>query len=117
MKSIAEKSLVITSLFESEVFVQLMLWKWGHPFADDKAFANDLLEDASMILREAIEGVQVLPDIPANDLNFVAAVWYAERLAVDQERDEVESIPAREAWLLAVRKTIPSCFCNPSDLG
>jgi hypothetical protein len=116
MKSIAEKSLEITSLFEAEVFVWLMLKAWGHPLADDKEFANGLLEDASIALRNASQGVQLIEGVPATDLNFVAAVWYAENCAVDQGEADPQTIEARKAWLSAVRGTLPSCFCNPSDL-
>lgn len=116
MKSISEKSLEITSLFEAEVLVKLMLWRWNHPFAADPDFANDLLEDASMLLREAIEGTQVLEGVPPDELNFVAAVWCAEHRAVDPGRDDPKTLPARKAWLSDVRRALPSCFCDPSDL-
>ena len=53
MKSIAQKSLEITSLFEAELLVRLMLRNWKHPIADDEEFANDLLEGASDALRGA----------------------------------------------------------------
>jgi hypothetical protein len=117
MKSIAEKSFEITSLFEAEVFVQLMLWRWRHPLADDQEFANGLLETASSALQDAIQGQELIEGLPPADFNFVAAVWYAESCAVDFHDVNPDTLPARKAWLDAVRRALPSCFCDPSDLG
>jgi hypothetical protein len=116
MKSIAEKSLGITSLFEAELLVRLMLRNWRHPFADDEDFASALLENASQALRDAAQGTQLIETVPATDLNFVAAVWYAESCDVEQGEGEAQGLPARKAWLSAVRRALPSCFCDPSDL-
>jgi hypothetical protein len=103
MKNTAEKCLEITSLFEAEVFVRLMLWRWEHPLADDVNFANGLLEDASVVLRDAIGGTSPIEGVPATDLNFIAAVWCAEHNAVELGRADpettAETIAAREAWL------------------
>jgi hypothetical protein len=115
-KSIAQKSLDITSLFEAEVLVQLMLRNWGHPMADDPEFANGLLENASEALRQAIRGVTLIEGVPSSDLNLIAAVWYVEECAVNQEAIDAEEAAARRNWLSAVRRALPSCFCNPSDL-
>jgi hypothetical protein len=107
----------MTSLFEAELLVRLVLREWKHPFARDEEFANGLLEDASRALREACGGVELIEGLPAPDLNFVAAVWYVERCAVDSGGPGVEEIERRRAWLDAVRRSVPSCFCNPSDLN
>jgi hypothetical protein len=115
MKSIVEKSFEITSLFEAELLVRLMLWRWGHPLADDEDFANTLLEEASAALRDAIDGEQLIDRLPANQMNLVAAIWYAEHCAVEQETDQ-KAIEARQAWLSAMRRALPSCFCDPSEL-
>jgi hypothetical protein len=116
MKSVAEKSLDMTSLFEAELFVRLLLDKWKHPFAEDEDFANGLLEGAANALRDACAGQQLIEGLPASDLNFVAAVCYAEQCAVDIGGPDVEEIDGRRAWLQAIRRSIPSCFCNPRDL-
>ena len=116
MKSIAAKSLEMTSLFEAELLVWLMLRNWAHPLADDKEFANGLIEDASAVLRDATEGMQLIEGIPPTSLNFVAAVWYAEFCAVEQEGVDPATAAARKAWLTAVQRALPSCFCDPSDL-
>ena len=116
MKSIAEKSLEMTSLFEAEVFVWLMLKVWEHPLADDKDFANGLLEDAAGALRNAVQGEQLIEGVPPTSLNFMAAVWYAEYCAVELPDVDPANFVARKAWLLAVRRALPSCFCDPSDL-
>jgi hypothetical protein len=117
MKNLAKKSLEFTSLFEAEVFVWLMLKFWQHPLADDKEFANSLLESASEVLRNSSKGQQLIEGLPAKDLNFVAAVWYAEYCAVQSEEADSQTLEARKAWLAAVRRTLPSCFCNPEDLA
>ena len=116
MKNLTEKCLEMTSLFEAELLVQLMLRYWKHPFADDKDFANGLLEGASGALRSASQGEELIEGVPPTKLNFVAAVWYTEHCAVETEEAASETIEARKTWLLVVRKTLPSCFCNPSDL-
>ena len=116
MKSIAGKCLEITSLFEAELLVWLMLRNWGHPLADDKDFVNGLLEDASSALREASQGKQLIEGVPPASLNFVAAVWYAEHCAVELPGADPTTLGQRKAWLSAVRRALPSCFCDPSDL-
>ena len=116
MKSVAEKSLELTSLFEAELLVRLMLRNWLHPLADDEDFSNGLLENASQALRDAAQGKQLIESVPPTDLNFVAAVWYAEYCAVEQEKADPRTLAARRAWLSAVRRSLPSCFCDPSDL-
>ena len=116
MKTAAEKSLEITSLFEAEVLVQLMLWRWDHPLADDKEFANALLENASNALRDASQGQQFIEGVPAADLNLIAALWYAESCAVQEEGADDKTLAQRTAWLSSVRRALPSCFCDPSDL-
>ena len=116
MKSVAQKCLQMTSLFEAELLVYLMLRNWGHPLADDKELANGLLEDASNALRAAIHGEQLMESVPPNSMNFVAAVWYAETRAVESEDSMSDTLQARKNWLSAVRRALPSCFCDPSDL-
>ena len=116
MKSVAGRSLDFTSLFEAELFVRLMLWRWKHPHADDAEFANGLLEDASAALRGALQGQQFIESIAAEDLNFVAAVWYAEYCCVDLDTGDREMLMGRREWLSAVRRALPSCFCDPEEL-
>jgi hypothetical protein len=116
MKTTAEKCLEITSLFEAEAFVWLMLEVFNHPFAGDADFANGLLEDASGALRLALLGDQLIEGVPANSLNFIAAVWYAEHCALAIANSDSAIIEKRKAWLVAVRQKWPSCFCDPSDL-
>jgi hypothetical protein len=51
------------------------------------------------------------------NVNFVAAMWYAESVSLGQEGqiDESER-ERRNAWLDSVIKALPSCFCNPDLL-
>jgi hypothetical protein len=116
MINIAKKSLEITGLFEAELIVWLMLRYWKHPFADNKDFANDLLESASSVLRSAAQGEQIIEGLPATALNLVAAIWYSEYCDVESGGADPDTIGARQEWLEAVRRTLPSCFCDPSDL-
>ena len=115
-KNIAQKSLEITGLFEAEVLVWLMLKCFQHPFADNREFVDDLLEDASEALRAASRGQQIIEGMPATSLNLVAAIWYAENCSLEEKQADPTTADARTAWLFAVRRTWPSCFCDPSDL-
>ena len=103
------------SLFESEIFLQLVLEKWDHPLASDVDFRQDILEAASSLLEIASDehcSEFFIEDLPANQMNFVAAVWYVEFCSI---QDPVENRQARDNWLTEIRKSLPSCFC-PSDL-
>jgi len=113
MKSLAQMCLELTSLFEAEVLVDLMLHWWQHPYANDKEFANGLLEDASQLLRMAVGGEGGPPGIRPENLSLVAAIWWAEQHQITDESPDAEQ---RKHWLDAVRRALPSCFCDPSDL-
>ena len=115
--SAAKDALNFSGLFESELLVELMLRYWKHPFANDSDFRNNLLETAAEALRLSISGKSLIETLPPNDMNLVAAVWYAEWSSVvgdlqisDAERND------RENWLNTVRRALPSCFCDPNQL-
>lgn len=114
--SISEESLRCSGLFEAEVLVELMLRFWKHPFADDSDYRNDLLEGAAEALRAAVSGQQLIEGLQAEDTNLVAAIWYVEWNAVANEADMGSELPARRQWLDTVRRSLPSCFCDPKDL-
>lgn len=120
-RTTARQSLSICSLFESEVLTELMLRYWQHPLADDKEFREQLLETATEVLRSAAEAPQgnvFIKGLPTAELNLVAAIWYVENCALsDAQRDGREDIAGREQWLTLVRRALPSCFCDPSDLS
>jgi hypothetical protein len=116
MSTIAEKSLELTSLFEAEVLVQLMLRHWRHPLADDGEHAHSLLENAAEALRESIQGVTLIQGVPPSDMNLIAAVWYVEDCTASEGGIDIAEANARRDWLTAVRRALPSCFCDPSDL-
>jgi hypothetical protein len=113
--SIAKKCLAFSGLFEAELLVELMLRYWGHPLAADPEFRNELLEGAAGVLRASVGGQQVMEDIPARQMNFVAAVWYVEWNTLNSGEAQ-EAQEQRRAWLDKVRQSIPSCFCPPGDL-
>ena len=48
-------------------------------------------------------------------MNFVAAIWYAEWSHVQDSHDP--DVQARSEWLQKVRRSLPSCFCDPDDLA
>ena len=93
-----------------------MLWRWGHPLADDQGFANDLVEGAADVLGKCVRGGErLLEDVDPRDMNFVAAAWYVEWVAVSGTPG-IDPDGKRKAWLDAVRRALPSCFCNPRGL-
>ena len=117
MKTVAERSLDMASLFEAEIFLQLLLWKWRHPYADDAEFRNGLLEDATVALQNAAAGTQLFEEVPAKSLNFIAAVWYVESASIELSNPDPATVEMRKSWLSSIRRTLPSCFCDPSDLN
>lgn len=119
-RSNAEQSLAICSLFESELLVWLLLRYWEHPLVEDAEFRNQLLETATEVLRSAAHGpadIVFIHGLPARDMNFVAAVWYAENQSIDEWAtvDPVQR-EARLKWLATVRRALPSCFCDQNRL-
>jgi hypothetical protein len=104
----------LSGLFEAEVLIELMLRYWQHPLAADRDFRNGLLEGASDVLRACVAGQKVMEDLPPKQMNFIAAVWYVEWNALAGGAEDPQG--QRQAWLEAVRKSIPSCFCPPDRL-
>lgn len=117
----AERSKAICSLFESEVFVWLLLRNWHHPFAEDIEFRNGLLETATEVLNTAAAGPKesiFIEGMPAKDMNLIAAIWYVENLALeDSATQSPEDYQARLEWLGSVRRALPSCFCPQDHLA
>ena len=116
-RSIAKQSLRLTGCFEAELLVSLLLAKWQHPLANDNEFSLNLLESAAEVLRASVHGDRLFQEISPTNVNLIAALWYAEATTLSAD----PSIPsperaAREAWLEALRRTIPSCFCEPDLL-
>ena len=96
----AEASLAICSLVESEILLRLMLRYWRHPRAEDSDFPTHLLEAATEVLRAACvdQDHMFIEGLPAWTMNFVAAIWYAENLALEepQASRETEEVAARQ---------------------
>jgi hypothetical protein len=113
----AKRCLELCPLFEAELLVELMLSNWGHPFARDKPFCQQLVESATEVLMTASDEscTEVfIEGLPTRDMNFVSAVWYAEWCGVQDESRERD---ARQQWLTDIRRSLPSCFCPPDLLG
>jgi hypothetical protein len=111
----AKRCLAICPLFEAELLLELMLRNWGHPFAPEEPFRQNLLESATELLILASDDscTEVfIEGLPTNEMNFVAAIWYIEWCAVQDESLEQDR---RREWLNNIRRALPSCFC-PSDL-
>lgn len=112
--SIASQCLALSGLFEAELLVELMLRYWNHPFANDGAFRELLLEGAVESLRAAIDGKLLIEGIPPDQMNLVLAIWYAEWNGINSgENDHIEE---RSKWLESVKRAIPSCFCDQENL-
>ena len=117
MRSIAEKSLDLCQLFEAELLLELMLRYWAHPRADDREFRSHLLETATEVLREAVGGASFIEGVVPSNMNFVAAVYYAETRSFEESADTPSAKKARQDWLATIGRSLPSCFCDPDLLG
>jgi hypothetical protein len=116
-RSIAKACLRFTGLFEAELLVELLLRHWNHPLADDEKFRTALLEAASEVLRASVGGERLFQEIEPQNVNLVAAIWYAESQSVDESAELEESErKLRRDWLDTILRTIPSCFCDPEFL-
>ena len=106
------------SSFEGELLLELMLKYWKHPLCDESDFRNQLLESAAEALRASIGGETLFESIPPDQVNFVAAVYYAESAFVQSPSAEGanEQLAERVRWLEVIRRTVPSCFCDQGSL-
>ena len=114
-RSVAKVCLAFSGIFEAELLVELMLRHWSHPLAADKIFRRQILENAALVLRSSIAGQKLMEDIPSDQMNFVAAAWYAEWNTLSAGEEDPDGL--RAAWLEAVRKALPSCFCSHDRLA
>ena|SRR5437773_5170597 len=116
-RSIAKACLQLTGLFEAELLTELILRFWNHPLAEDASFRTSLLEAAAEALRASIGGERLFDDLEPKNVNFVAALWYAESIAVSDENQSLEAqLELRRKWLDTILRALPSCFCNPNTL-
>jgi hypothetical protein len=116
-RSIAKECLRFTGLFEAELLTELLLRYWQHPRADDGGFRSALLESASEALRASVGGERLFEDLDPTNVNFVAAVWYAESVSVEEPNGRsVSEQKLRQNWLDTILRALPSCFCNPELL-
>ena len=105
--------------FEGELLIELMLRYWRHPLADDAGYRNSLIENAFEAIRASMDGKRLLEDVPPSQMNFVAAVWYAEWASLQSAYPEIAEgeRQQREIWLQVLRRAVPSCFCDQNDLS
>jgi hypothetical protein len=116
VSSVAHKSLALCQTFEAELLLELMLRQWEHPLADDNEFRGQLLETVTAVLEEAVQGTSFVEGVPPADMNFVAALYYAELRACEDAGDVAQQRELREKWLTRLRHCLPSCFCDPGLL-
>ena len=109
-----EATITFCGLFEAELLASLMLRHWEHPRSSDRDLTNALLETAAEILARSQAGDRFFEGIRPEDMNFVAALWYAESCQV-ADVDEPDTGRRRE-WLVRIRRSLPSCFCDPDEL-
>ncbi|MCI0638028.1 MAG: hypothetical protein L0Y72_21275 [Gemmataceae bacterium] len=114
-KNLAKRCLAFSGLFEAELLIELMLRFWNHPLSDDQDYRNELLENAVEVLRASAKGQRFMEDMPPNKMNFVSAVWYAEWNGLDASLEKRMRL-RRKQWLERIRRSLPSCFCDPKDL-
>jgi hypothetical protein len=116
-RSIARACLGLTGLFEAELLIELLLRFYEHPLAKDADFRASLLEGAAEALRASVSGQRLFDDLAPANVNFVAALWYAESLALSSSSDPVASEgDGRRKWLETIPRVLPSCFCDPKFL-
>ena len=115
----AGESYRFSETFEAELLVELMLRFRKHPLDDHAEFRNALIESANTVLQASVAGERLLDDVPPSQMNFVAAVWYVEWTTLQNADQDLKSdeLPQRQDWLLTVRRSLPSCFCDQGDLG
>ena len=114
MGAIAKESLAMAGLFEAEVLTELLLWRWEHPLRNDREFRRALLEDAAIALRQAIGGEALFEEVPAEETNLIAALYFVEWSALQSGEPDADG--ARQKWLDQLRRALPSCFCPHADL-
>jgi hypothetical protein len=109
-----EAEIALCGLFEAELLARLILKNWEHPRESDDDFVQYLVESAAEVLTRSHSGEQFFEDVRPEDMNFVAAIWFAEASQVtDTSEPDFE---ARREWLAKVQRALPSCFCNPEEL-
>ena len=111
-----KRCLAFAQLFEAELLVELLLRFWKHPSAEDSSYRQALLHQTTEVLEDSVRGNQLMAEIPPLQMNFVAALWYVEWLSVETNPGEADSA-LRKNWLDAIRKSLPSCFCDHADLS
>ncbi len=116
--NVVKSSLVFCKLFEAEVLLELMLRFWNHPLADDEEFRNNLIEGVTNVLTAAGAGEQLLSDVPASQMNFVAATVVCEMTTIETAAQDVDpgELQCRKEWLQVVRRSLPSCLTNQNRL-
>jgi hypothetical protein len=97
-----------------------MLRNWNHPLAEHEDYRHQMLETAADVLSAAARGTSAqvfIEGVPAADMSFVAALWYAENRAIEDAQSVTQTeLDARRSWLDSVRRTLPSCFCSQDSL-
>jgi hypothetical protein len=115
--SIARRSLLLSGSFEADILVMLLLRNWNHPRSDDEDFRQNMLESAAEILQASLQGESLFEEISPQNVNLIAALCFAEAtsLSADPSIGHKER-ELRQTWIDTIRRSIPSCFCDPELL-
>src|SRR5262245_35309367 len=112
-KSVERACLRFTGLFEAELLTELMLRFWNHPRADDPDFRSGLLEAAAAVLKASSESERLFDDLTPQNVNFVAAVWYAESVSIADAGETTEAErELRKRWIDSLVRVLNSIFLN-----
>lgn len=109
-----QKAIGFCGSFEADALLLLMMRQWSHPKAGDHETMKEILERAAEVLQIAKRGESPIPELEPDDMNLIAAIWYAESCHAVDGHDQ-EALQLRQ-WLDSVRRAIPSCFVDPDTL-
>ena len=95
--------------------LELMFRYWDHPLAADSEYRDAVLESTTSVLDASINGQCFFEELDCRDVNFVAAVYFAEAMnPLEESAEAMPSLAHQQAqWMERVRKALPSCFCPP----
>ena len=115
--SVAKRSLLMTGSFEAEILVMLLLKNWEHPHHQDDDFRQSLLDCSADVLQTSVQGKRLFEEISPANVNLIAALCYAEATTLSGDPSIPQQERAmREKWIESIRRSMPSCFCEPDLL-
>ena len=105
----------VTGTFEFELLIELLLRNFEHPLAYDSEYRNTVVESVAEILNRASQG-EAFGSMQPSHTNIVYSVWWVEsRMIVQESEHKVKA--KRRKFLDAMKRSLPSCFCDQDQLG